>query len=96
VSAQRYATAGGPMQWTIADFRRRVLLRIEEELTKPLPDNALIGVLCESDRLADEYTKALEGDRDAMVRTLGRMVAIEAHAGPVSVPAPSVSGSEGT
>ena len=42
----------GRMECSNADFEYRCLICIADEQDKPLPDNALIAVLCDAVRLA--------------------------------------------
>lgn len=54
----RVAVAGDYMTISIAEFRTRVDALLYEEQEKVLPDNALIGVLCEAVRLSRETARA--------------------------------------
>lgn len=51
--------AGRRMTITHAVFEARCENLIEDEQRKPLPDNALIGVLCEAVRLSREHCDAM-------------------------------------
>jgi hypothetical protein len=51
--------AGERCEWSIADFEHRCLVLIENEQQKPLPDNALISVLCNAVRLARELSASI-------------------------------------
>jgi hypothetical protein len=50
------AVAGDMLTTSLADFERRCQVHLAEEQSKPLPDNALIGTLCEAVRLSREFT----------------------------------------
>lgn len=52
-------SVAGEMETTTPDHVRQCLLLINEEQRKPNPDNALIGVLCDSVRLARKYALTL-------------------------------------
>jgi len=59
------SVAGVYMDRSIADFRRACSVLIAEEQMKPLPNNALVAVLCDSIRLSRELTlKAAAKDAD--------------------------------
>lgn len=49
--------AGEQMERSIADFTRACEVHILEEQYKPLPDNALIGLICDAVRLAREHVQ---------------------------------------
>jgi len=42
------------MQCSLADFAHRIAVTIDREQQKPLPDNALIALLCDAARLGWE------------------------------------------
>jgi hypothetical protein len=43
------------MNGTLLSFAQRLRVHLEEELSKPLPDNALVATLCDAARLGYEY-----------------------------------------
>ncbi len=57
LDAKKPSLVGGDyMETSIAVFAHRCEVLIEEEQRKPLPNNALIAVLCDGVRLTREYT----------------------------------------
>lgn len=64
-SSYRTALAGvvalpALMECSLADFGRRLAVTIREEQEEPLPDNALLAVLCDAARLGDELVSGME------------------------------------
>lgn len=53
-SLDRRMVAGDRMSITLAEFKRRCCVRIQEEQDKTNPDNAVIALWCEAVRLARE------------------------------------------
>lgn len=51
--------AGRRLTTSHVDFERSCAVLIETEQSKPLPDNALIGVLCDAIRLSRERCDAM-------------------------------------
>ena len=69
---RRRSVVVGTMERSIADFTRSVEVLINDEQQKPLPDNALIGVLCDSIRLAREYCESFGFTQKVELDTLRR------------------------
>lgn len=57
---------GNNMEWSLAEFNRRVEFLLADEQRKPNPDNALIAVLCNSIRLTRENKKLATSDISAV------------------------------
>lgn len=51
------------MQCSLSEFTHRIMVAIDTELQKPLPDNALIALLCDAARLGCEYLDAVTRER---------------------------------
>src|SRR5574342_141651 len=58
--------AGERLTTSLWEFVQRCSVHIEEEQAKVLPDNALIGTLCDAVRLAREYANAQSGPLHVM------------------------------
>jgi len=50
----------GRMECSLAEFARRITVTIDREMEKPLPDNALIALLCDAARLGWEQIEAYQ------------------------------------
>lgn len=48
----------GPLTLTLDEFKRRCAVHIAEEQAKSLPENSIIGLLCDAVRLTREYEEA--------------------------------------
>jgi hypothetical protein len=57
----RHVVGGEFMERTLADFERACEVHIEEEQARPLPNNALIAVLCDAVRLSREHARVAKG-----------------------------------
>jgi hypothetical protein len=60
-SVEATVSVAGRFEWSLAEFYHRSLVCIEAEQQKPLPDNALISVLCNAVRLGREYESEWDG-----------------------------------
>jgi hypothetical protein len=53
--------AGRSLTRSLYDFQRACLVTLAEEQAKPLPDNALVALLCDAVRLSREQADFLRG-----------------------------------
>ena len=61
------AVGGRRVETSLADLEYRARIRLQAEQGKPLPDNALIALLCDTVRLCREYADMMSDRRKFLV-----------------------------